>query len=188
MVLAALVAVVAMLLVRGPASTAQRRTDFTTMVRTINSDLAKCNANVSAAISGWQRVEHGSDSQPRAEKAAQRAAQSCAPSTANAIWQLSLYSVPSSLLGLRLNYAVSCLGVWAQEDVQPAMRAEQILLHGPGDRHAATTYRRLAGWAAGNLASANSTLRRAARRLGVGDFIPIHLTSLAAVGLTLRAR
>lgn len=166
----------------------QKRTDFTTMVRTLRSDLAGCNSRASAAISAWQGVVRGSESTARAEKAAQTAARACTPDTDSAVWELTLYSVPSSLRSLHLNYAVSCLGVWAQEDVQPAMAVEEDLLHHPGDQSRITTFQRLAGWAAGNRASANSTLRRAARKLGIASFIPISLTSLAGAGLPLSPR
>jgi hypothetical protein len=166
----------------------QKRTDFTTMVRTLRSDLAGCNSRASAAISAWQGVVRGSESTARAEKAAQTAARACTPDTDSAVWELTLYAVPSSLRSLHLNYAVSCLGVWAQEDVQPAMEVEENLLHHPGDQSRITTFQRLAGWAAGNRASANSTLRRAARKLGIASFIPISLTSLAGAGLPLSPR
>jgi len=161
----------------------QKRTDFTTMVRTLRSDLAGCNSRASAAISAWQGVVRGSESTARAEKAAQTAARACTPDTDSAVWELTLYAVPSSLRSLHLNYAVSCLGVWAQEDVQPAMEVEENLLHHPGDQSRITTFQRLAGWAAGNRASANSTLWRAAQKLGIASFIPISLTSLAGAGL-----
>jgi hypothetical protein len=158
------------------------------MVRTLRSDLAGCNSRASAAISAWQGVVRGSESTARAEKAAQTAARACTPDTDSAVWELTLYAVPSSLRSLHLNYAVSCLGVWAQEDVQPAMEVEENLLHHPGDQSRITTFQRLAGWAAGNRASANSTLRRAARKLGIASFIPISLTSLAGAGLPLSPR
>ncbi len=166
----------------------QKRTDFTTMVRTLRSDLAGCNSRASAAISAWQGVVRGSESTARAEKAAQTAARACTPDTDSAVWELTLYAVPSSLRSLHLNYAVSCLGVWAQEDVQPAMEVEDDLLHHPGDQSRITTFQRLAGWAAGNRASANSTLWRAAQKLGIASFIPISLTSLAGAGLPLSPR
>jgi len=166
----------------------QKRTDFTTMVRTLRSDLAGCNSRASAAISAWQGVVRGSESTARAEKAAQTAARACTPDTDSAVWELTLYAVPSSLRSLHLNYAVSCLGVWAQEDVQPAMEVEENLLHHPGDQSRITTFQRLAGWAAGNRASANSTLWRAAQKLGIASFIPISLTSLAGAGLPLSPR
>lgn len=177
------VAVIAVILVSRPAGPVQKRADFTTMLQTLRSDLSACSAKASAALSAWRPAETGVDSKNRAVKAAQAAARACTPGTDNAIFELTLYSLPTSLSGLHLNYAVSSLGVWAQEDVAPAMRDEEILLADPTDKVAGTTYQRLAGWAGDNLAAANSTLRQAARRLGVTHFTPIQLTSIQAAGL-----
>lgn len=179
----ALVAIGGLILISRPAGAAQKRTDFAAMVLTLRTDLAGCSTKASEAITDVRLTERGSDSVDKAEKAAQSAAQGCAPGTANAIFELTLYSVPTSLSGLNLNYAVSCLGVWAQEDVGPAFRNEKILLAHPGDQSAASAYRLQAGWAAANLRSANSILRRAAGKLGVADFSSIQLTSIEAVGL-----
>jgi len=165
-----------------PAGTAQKRSDFQTVMQTLRTDLATCNAKASTAISRWRPGEAGHGWVEQAQKAAQAAARACAPGTDSAIFDLTLYSLPNSLLGLHLEYAVSCLGVWAQEDVAPAMRTEETLLANPGDRAATSAYQREASWAEGNLGAANVALRRAAGKLGVADFTPIQLTSIQAAG------
>lgn len=179
-VVAALTTGIALAVSHGSFSTAQRRADFTAMVGTLRSDLDGCNANASAAISAWQRAGHGQESREAAARQAQFASRACAPATDNSVWKLTLYSLPSSLDGLHLAYAVSSLGVWAQEDVSPAMTAEAQLLQGPNDPGGMTTYDRLAGWAANDRAIANATLRRAAQKLGITGYAGISLTSLTA--------
>ncbi|MGC2191160.1 MAG: hypothetical protein WA751_02380 [Candidatus Dormiibacterota bacterium] len=183
-----LVAVGAAILVSRPAGAAQQRSDFTTMVRTLRADLAGCNSRAATAISTWRLTEQQPDSAIPAERAARATVRACSPGTDDAIFDLTLYAVPTSLSALHLGYAVSCLGVWAEEDVVPAMRNEEELLRRPGDQSAATAYLRQAGWAAQNLASANSTLRRAGGRLGVTGFSPIRLTALDSDGLPLLPR
>jgi len=180
-VLAALVTAIALAVSPGSVSATQRRADFTAMVGTLRSDLDGCNANASVAISAWQRASSGQESREAAARQAQFASRACSPASANSVWKLSLYSLPSSLEGLHLDYAVSSLGVWAQEDVSPAMTAEAHLLLRPNDPGGVTTYDRLAGWAANDRATANATLRRAAQRLGIAGFTGISLTSLTAV-------
>jgi len=152
------------------------------MMQTLRADLATCDAKASTAIARWRPGEAGHGWVARAHKAAQAAVRACAPGTDRAIFDLTLYSLPDSLMGLHLEYAVSCLGVWAQEDVAPAMRTEETLLANPGDQTAASAYRREASWAAINLRSANMALRRAADKLGVAEFTPVQLTSIQAAG------
>ena len=152
------------------------------MMQTLRADLATCAATASTAVARWRPGEAGHGGVERAQKAARAAAGACAPGTDSAIFDLTLYSLPDSLLGLHLEYAVSCLGVWAQEDVAPAMRTEETLLANPGDQAAVSAYRRDANWAERNLRSANLALRRAADKLGVAEFTPIQLTSIQAVG------
>ncbi|MGH7643930.1 MAG: hypothetical protein ACRENX_13145 [Candidatus Dormibacteria bacterium] len=166
------------LVVTRPASSGQKAAAFRTMVEALRADLLECNTKVATALSSWHPTELGDSRQPRARMAAQAAARACAPSTDPAIFQLTVYSLPPALSGLHLDYAVSALGVWAQEDVTPAMRNEVTLLAHPGDRGAASAYRREATWAATTLATADSTLQRAADKLGVGHFRPIQLTSI----------
>lgn len=180
-VLAALATAFALTVSQGSVSAAQRRADFTAMVATLRSDLDGCNANASAAISAWQRASQGQESRGAAARQAQFASRACAPATDNSVWKLTLYSLPSSLDGLHLDYAVSSLGVWAQEDVSPAMTAEAQLLRRPSDPSGITAYDRLAGWAANDRAVASATLRRAAQRLGIAGFTGISLTPLTAV-------
>lgn len=95
------------------------------------------------------------------------------------IWELTLYSVPSSLRGLGLDYAVSCLGVWAQEDAAPAMQLAQSLARTPSDGSARARYAQLARWAEFNANTANSSLVRAGRSLGLAQAETIALPSLA---------
>ncbi|MGC1406240.1 MAG: hypothetical protein WA938_05835 [Candidatus Dormiibacterota bacterium] len=179
--LAALAAAIALALSQGTVSATQRRADFTAMVGTLRSDLGGCNAKASAAISAWQRASHGQESRGAAARLAQLASRACAASPGNSVGKLTLYSLPSSLDGLHLAYAVSSLGVWAQEDVAPAMTAEADLLRRSSDPGGITNYNRLAGWAANDGAIANTTLRRAAQKLGIAGFTGISLTGLAAV-------
>jgi hypothetical protein len=180
-VLAGLATAIALALNQGTVSATQRRADFTAMVGTLRSDLAGCNAKASAALSAWQRASRGQESRGAAARLAQLASRACAPSPGNSVGKLTLYSLPSSLDGLHLDYAVSSLGVWAQEDVAPAMTAEADLLRRSRDPGGATTYDRLAGWAADDGAIANATLRRAAQKLGITGFTGISLTALAAI-------
>jgi hypothetical protein len=180
-VLAALVTAIALAVSQGSVSATQRRADFTAMVGTLRSDLDGCNANASAALSAWQRARTGQESLGAAARQARSASRACSPASDNSVWKLTLYSLPSSLDGLHLDYAVSSLGVWAQEDVSPAMTAEAQLLLRPNDPGGVTTYDRLAGWAADDRAIANSTLRRAAQKLGIAGFTGISLTAMTAV-------
>jgi hypothetical protein len=166
---------------RGSVSPAQRRADFTAMVGTLRSYLSGCDATASAAVSAWQLASRGQESRAAAATLAQIASRACSPATDNSVWKLTLYSLPSSLDGLHLEYAVSSLGVWAQEDVSPAMNAQAQLLRRSNDPDGITTYKRLAGWAANDGGIANATLRRAAQKLGITGFTGITLTSLAAV-------
>lgn len=166
------------------ASAAQRRVAFTAMVQTLRRDLASCDARASSAVSALRLFRDGALPESDAHQVAQMAARACAPGSANAIWNLSLYSVPS-WLGVRdLNYAVSCLGVWAEEDVRPAMIDAEILVGNPGDRSAQADFRRLAGWAADNLASANAILERSAHKFGISGFQPLSLVSLSRAAPT----
>ncbi|HUY25121.1 MAG TPA: hypothetical protein VMV09_07450 [Candidatus Saccharimonadales bacterium] len=180
-VLAALATAIALAPSQGTVSATQRRADFTAMVGTLRSDLGGCNAKASAALSAWQRASRGQESRVVAARLAQLASRACAPAAGNSVDKLTLYSLPSSLDGLHLDYAVSSLGVWAQEDVSPAMTAEADLLRRSGDPGGVTTYNRLAGWADDDGAIANTTLRRAAHRLGITGFTGISLTQLTAV-------
>ncbi|MGC1908591.1 MAG: hypothetical protein WA809_03205 [Candidatus Dormiibacterota bacterium] len=173
-----LAAASAIFLVTRPVGPTTRRANFLTMEQTLRSDLADCNAKASAAISWWTPAVVPTGWMTRAKRAAQSAVYACSPDSSTAIFQLTLYSLPSALSGLHLNYAVSALGVWAQEDVAPAMRSEKTLLARPGDKAAVTAILRQAGWAAENLSAANSTLRHAARKLGFTHFTPIRLTSI----------
>ena len=172
----------ASILLSQPTSASQRRTQFHSMVATLRADLTACDNRAAAAVWAWQKRVQGSGSLSHAEAPAKAAAVACNPSTGNGVFNLTLYAVPTALPKLRLNYAVSCLGVWAQEDVQPAMLAIQDLLRQPADQTEATAYRRAAGFAASNLASANLVLQRAARKLGITDFAPLQLTSLTTTG------
>lgn len=153
------------------------------MVATLRSDLASCNARAQAAVSAWEVSVDDNAAIVGAEKKALSASAACNPSTNNALFNLSVYAVPSSLPNLRLDYAVSCLGVWAQEDVRPAMKAVQDLLRQPGDQEAALSYRRESGFAADNLNSANLVLQRAARKLGVAGLVSMNLTQLSTSAL-----
>jgi hypothetical protein len=166
---------------RGGVSQSQRRVDFTAMVGTLRSDLAGCNAKTSAAVAAWQRVSRAGETPTAAARQAQSASHACAPASDDSVWKLTLYSLPSSLDGLHLDYAVSCLGVWAQEDVSPAMTAEAKVLLGPSGPGSLASYHKLAGWAANERAIANATLRRAAQKLGIKGFSGIRLTALVAV-------
>jgi hypothetical protein len=181
-IVAVLATATAVVVSNSSASVSQKRADFAAMVGTLRADLAGCNAKATAAVSARQRATRGQESRTAAAHQAQVASRSCAPATANSVWELSVYSLPSSLNGLHLEYAVSCLGVWAQEDVSPAMTAEAQLLRQQNDAGGATTYERLAGWAANDLAIANGTLRRAAQKLGISGFTEITLTSLTGPG------
>jgi len=165
----------------GGVSASQRRVAFTAMVSTLRADLAGCNAKTSAAITAWQRVSRAEESQAPAARQAQLASRACTPVTDNSVWNLTLYSLPSSLDGLHLDYAVSCLGVWAQEDVSPAMTAEAHVLLQSSDPGSLASYHKLEGWAASERAITNAVLRRAAKRLGIKGFSGIALTSLAVV-------
>jgi hypothetical protein len=174
----------AAILISQPTSASQRRAQFHAMAATLRSDLAACDNRAAAAVSAWQkRVKSSGGGRQLAQATAKAAAVACNPSTGNGIFNLTLYAVPTTLSKLRLNYAVSCLGVWAQEDVQPAMLAIQDLLRQPADQAEATAYRRASGFAASNLASANLVLQHAARKLGITDFTPLQLTSLTMTGL-----
>jgi len=177
-----LAAVSVLFLMSRPAGLTARRAAFLSMEQTLHSDLAGCNSKASAAISRWTPAEVDPGWMRRAQKAARAAVHACTPGTDTAVFQLTVYSLPAALSGLHLNYAVSALGVWAQEDVAPAMRSEETLLAKPGDKAAATALLRQAGWADENLSAANSTLRRAARKLGLPDFTPIGLTSIQPGG------
>lgn len=179
-VLAAAATAIALAVSHGSGSAAQRRADFSTMVGTLRSDLNGCSASASAALSGWQRASHGQEARTTAARQAEVASRACSPATDNSVWKLTLYSLPSSLDGLHLDYAVSSLGVWAQEDVSPAMTAEAQLLRLSSDPGGISTYNRLAGWAANDRGIANATLRRAAKKLGITGFSGIALTSLVA--------
>jgi hypothetical protein len=182
-ILALLVAASAFVLATRQPDAASKRDAFATMVEVLRADLAGCSAAASSAISDWQLAHGASTGSLRAEREAQTAASACSPSTNNRIFNLTLYAVPSSLAGLDLTYAVSCLGVWAQEDVGPAMHDEVTLLHQPRDAGVSAAYERLAGWAAINLACANSTLKAAANRLGLSRFSTIKLVKLAQPGI-----
>ncbi|MFZ0995298.1 MAG: hypothetical protein WAO09_04875 [Candidatus Dormiibacterota bacterium] len=165
----------------GSVSTSQRRVDFTAMVGTLRTDLGRCNAKASVAVAAWQRVSRAEETHVTAARQAQAASRACAPASDNSVWKLTLYSLPSSLDGLHLDYAISCLGVWAQEDISPAMTAEARLLLRPSDPDGLSSYHRLADWAANERAIVNATLRRAAQRLGIKGFSGIALTSLVVV-------
>jgi len=182
-ILAMLAAAVAVVLGSRPESLSQRRVQFRSMVATLRSDLASCNARTEAAVSAWTVSVHDNAAVAGAEKKALSASAACNPSTNNALFNLTIYAVPSSLPNLRLDYAVSCLGVWAEEDVRPAMKAVQDLLHRPGDQEAALSYRRESGFAANNLNSANLVLQRAARQLGVAGVVSLHLAQLSTSAL-----
>ncbi|MGA8427200.1 MAG: hypothetical protein WB801_06395, partial [Candidatus Dormiibacterota bacterium] len=147
----------------------------------LRSDLDGCSASASAAISSWQRASHGQEARTTAAHQAEVASRACSPATDSSVWKLTLYSLPSSLDGLHLDYAVSSLGVWAQEDVSPAMTAEAHLLRRSSDPGGISTYKQLAGWAANDRGIANATLRRAAEKLGITGFSGIKLTTLVAV-------
>ncbi|MGH7665769.1 MAG: hypothetical protein ACRENY_07480 [Candidatus Dormibacteria bacterium] len=179
--LAGIVAAVAYLLLSGSSGIAQKQRDFASMVATLRSDLSRCNSLAAAAVSDSLKMEDGSSSTEHAEVAAHAAARACVPASSTAVWNLTVYLLPSSLQGHHLNYAVSALGVWAQEDVAPAMRAERHWLANRSDRKATTTYDQDAAWATADLASANLTLRRAAKTLG-SNFRPLRLISLARAG------
>jgi len=166
---------------RGGVSRSQRRVDFATMVGTLRADLGGCNAKTSVAMAAWQRVDLSEEFRAAAARQAQSASRACAPATDNSVWKLTLYSLPSSLDGLHLDYAVSCFGVWAQEDVSPAMTAEARVLLRPADPGSLASYRQLAGWAASEGAIANTTLIRAAKKLGIKGFSGIPLTRLKMV-------
>jgi len=164
---------------QGGVGPSQRRVDFTAMVGTLRADLGGCNAKTSVAMAAWQRVDRSEESRGAAARQAQLASRACAPATDNSVWKLTLYSLPSSLDGLHLDYAVSCLGVWAQEDVSPAMAAEARVLLRSSDPGSLASYRKLAGWAANERVIANATLGRAAQKLGIKGFRGIPLTTLA---------
>lgn len=180
-VLTAGVTAIALAVSHASVSAAQRRADFTAMVGTLRSDLDGCSASASAAISSWQRASHGQEARTTAAHQAEVASRACSPATDSSVWKLTLYSLPSSLGGLHLDYAVSSLGVWAQEDVSPAMTTEAHLLRRSSDPGGISTYNQLAGWAANDRGIANATLRRAAEKLGITGFSGIKLTRLVAV-------
>ncbi|MGH7640588.1 MAG: hypothetical protein ACREN7_04660 [Candidatus Dormibacteria bacterium] len=160
------------------ASQAQQRRDFQGLVADLRLDLGGCSHLAQAAVTAWRRAPLD---QQLAAAAAHRAHGACLPGTSNAVWNLTVYSVPGSLpQGLHLAYAVSALGVWAQEDVAPAMAAVETLARHPQDREAGQAYRRDAAFAKQNLASANRVLSRAAARLG-----DLHLRLLELVSLDL---
>ncbi|MGC1185046.1 MAG: hypothetical protein WBA31_07840 [Candidatus Dormiibacterota bacterium] len=182
-ILIVLLAVLAVILANRPESLSQRRAQFRSMVTTLRSDVAACNTRTQGAVSAWEMSIQDSAVVADAEKKAQAAAAACDPSSSSVLFNLTVYSVPSSLPNLRLNYAVSCLGVWAQEDVRPALQAVEDLLREPGDQAAALSYRQESGFAAANLASANLVLQRAARKLGVTGVLPLRLTSLSTSAL-----
>jgi hypothetical protein len=180
-VVALVAAGIALAVSHSGASPSQRRVDFTAMVATLRADLGGCNAKTSAALAAWQRVGRTEDSRAKAARQAQLASRACGPATDNSVWKLTLYSLPSSLDGLHLEYAVSCLGVWAQEDVSPAMTAEAQALLRPGDPGSLASYRKLAGWAANERTIANAVLGRAANKLGIKGFSGMGLTPLVVV-------
>jgi hypothetical protein len=181
-IMVALVATgIALAVSHGGDTPSQRRVDFTAMVGTLRADLRQCNAKTSAAVAAWQRVSRAEDSRSAAARQAQLASRACTPATDNSVWKLTLYSLPSPLDGLHLDYAVSCLGVWAEEDVSPAMTAEAQDLLRPSDPGSLATYRKLAGWAANERTIANATLRRAANKLGIKGFSGVALTRLVVV-------
>lgn len=182
-ILALLVGASAIFVTTRQPDAASKRDAFVTMVKVLRADLSRCSAAASSAVSDWRLARSASSQAHRAEREAQAAATDCSPSTNARIFDLTLYAVPSSLGGLDLNYAVSCLGVWAQEDVDPAMRDEAALLQQPGEPGVSATYERLAGWAESNLACANSTLEQAANRLGLTDFSRIKLVRLGQPGI-----
>jgi hypothetical protein len=181
--LVVLVVASTVVLLNQPASSTQRRADFEDMTATLRSDLRTCNRGAELALTAWKQRAQGLRTLAAAERRVQAAASACDPSRDDSLFNLTVYAVPSALSHLRLNYAVSCLGVWAQEDVQPALLAAHELLRQPQDQAAAVAYRRESGFAASNLATANLVLRRAATKLGVGNFRGIRLTALPGTSL-----
>lgn len=110
---------------------------------------------------------------------ARKAASTCVPNGDNGIWRLSLYVVPDSVRSRSLDYAVSCLGVWAQFDVAPAMLDIEKVLDGGNPKLARSDYARSAQAAVTVGRAADLGLERESVRLGLSQPQQIGLPALS---------
>jgi len=180
--LAIVVIVLIILLVNlaGGATTspAQKRVAFAEAVKHLEGDVAYCNAAAADAVVALGLMAKGSIPPTQARKVADQAAGACDPASDNSILDLGTYSPPSAISGLGLSSAAQDLSVWAQEDVEPAMKDIAAVTQNPTDAAAVSDFKSHATGAAQDLAQANAVLERIAAKLGVSDFKPIALTSL----------
>lgn len=162
----------------GGSTPAQKRATFTSTVTQLRADLRQCSGDAAAAVSAFRLVEAGASPRRQAVESARKAAAACAPASDSGIWNLSLYVIPSQVRDRNLDYALSCLGVWAQFDVAPAMKDIETVLGNANDGAAVSAYKSLADSAASLGTTADSALRRDAHRLRLTNFRPISLPSL----------
>jgi hypothetical protein len=172
-------AIVLLVSQRGGGSTpAQKRAAFTSMVTQLRADLRECSGDAAAAVSAYRLAEAAGGSRQQALESARKAAAACVPDSDNGIWNLSLYVIPSQVRSRNLDYALSCLGVWAQFDVAPAMKDIEIALGKANDAAAVSAYMRLAKSAVNIGTAAESALRHDAHQLHLTKFQSILLPSL----------
>jgi hypothetical protein len=148
------------------------------MVTQLRTDLRGCSRGAAAAVSAYRLAEAGTGPRRQALENAHRAAAACVPASDNGIWNLSLYVIPSQLRSQSLDYALSCLGVWAQFDVAPAMKDIEAVLGKANDEAAASAYMSLADSASSVGSTADSALHHEAHRLHLTNLHPISLPSL----------
>lgn len=178
LIAAVLVIVLVNVLGGASASPAQKRAAFTAAVKHLEGDVAYCNAAAADAVVALGEAVKGTMSPSQAHKVADQAASACDPASDNAILDLGTYSPPSDLSGLGFGSAAQDLSVWAQEDVEPAMKDIASVMSNPNDAAAASDFKSHVAGSAQDLASANAVLERIAEKLGVGNFKPISLTPL----------
>lgn len=162
----------------GGSSPAQKRAAFASMVTQLRTDLRECSGDAAAAVLAYRLAEAGGGPRRQALESARKAAAACVPANDNGIWNLSLYVIPSQVRSRNLDYALSCLGVWAQFDVAPAMKDIEIALGKANDGAAVSAYMSLADSASSVGTTADSALRHDAHRLHLTNFQPISLPSL----------
>lgn len=162
----------------GRSTPAQQRTVFASMVKRLRFDLRECTRDTAHAVSTFRRAEEGGGSKRQAIEGARVAAAACVPATDTGIWNLSLYAVPDPVRNRTLDYGVSCLGVWAQFEVAPAMKDIEKALDGDSESAAIAGYELIAKGAASVKTIADSAFQQEAVRLRQTGVQPISLPSL----------
>jgi len=139
---AALVAItVAVGLAHRPTA-AQRASDLTGFLQTMNADIQSCAGGLGDSMTALHAIESGTSRDVHtAVTIAGTGAANCSPANNELLDDLENYQVPESLDSYHLQAAVTGLVNWAAPDAEQVQQdAVRILqAHGPAARAAATT-------------------------------------------------